>query len=682
MKEAGVNLGVVDVTGTREQARTEVQVSKVRVTPKRINAMPSVGGQPDLAQYLPVLPGVIFTGDQGGQLYIRGGSPDQNRVLLDGMTIFNPFHSIGFFSVFETETIRSIDVLTGGFSAEYGGRVSAVLDIKTREGNKKRISGVASINPFQGKLLLEGPIVPLREEGQGGSLSFILTGKTSIIQETSKSLYRYASDTSFYNLGIDRLPEDERPDRAVPEEVGLPFSFTDLYGKISLVAGNGSKLNLFGFNFNDRVEYPQLGLDWDSYGLGFNFAVLPPNTNMAADGTFAFSDYEVVLNRANEGPRRSRVNGFNLLMNFTNFHKTGEVKYGVEFNGIRTELEFQNFRGITFEFNQNTTEIAPFAKYRGKFGGLVIEPSVRAHFYASLGDLSIEPRLGMKYNATPWLRFKLATGLFSQNLISTVSDLDLVNLFVGFIADPNQTFNKPASSERTDHRLQKSVHLITGMEIDFTPQLTLNVEPYIKQFPQLITINRNKQDDRDSDFATETGQAMGLDISLKYETRQWYLWWAYSLGKVTRDDGFEEYPPIFDRRHNTNILATYTFGKDLNWEFSGRWNYGTGFPFTQIQGFSSIFLFNQGLSSDPLTENPDLYIIPSETRNGGRLPVYSRLDFSLKYTKQFSKNLKLETVASVTNATNRDNIFFFVVEENQRIDQLPILPSLGLTLSW
>lgn len=220
------------------------------------------------------------------------------------------------------------------------------------------------------------------------------------------------------------------------------------------------------------------------------------------------------------------------------------------------------------------------------------------------------------------------------------------------------------------------------MEIDFTPQLTLNVEPYIKQFPQLITINRNKQDDRDSDFATETGQAMGLDISLKYETRQWYLWWAYSLGKVTRDDGFEEYPPIFDRRHNTNILATYTFGKDLNWEFSGRWNYGTGFPFTQIQGFSSIFLFNQGLSSDPLTENPDLYIIPSETRNGGRLPVYSRLDFSLKYTKQFSKNLKLETVASVTNATNRDNIFFFVVEENQRIDQLPILPSLGLTLSW
>jgi len=682
MKEAGVNLGVVDVTGTREQARTEVQVSKVRVTPKRINAMPSVGGQPDLAQYLPVLPGVIFTGDQGGQLYIRGGSPDQNRVLLDGMTIFNPFHSIGFFSVFETETIRSIDVFTGGFSAEYGGRVSAVLDIKTREGNKKRLSGVASINPFQGKLLLEGPIVPLREDGQGGSLSFILTGKTSIIQETSKSLYRYASDTSFFNLGIDRLPEEERPERATPEEVGLPFSFTDLYGKISLVAGNGSKLNLFGFNFNDRVQYPQLGLDWDSYGLGFNFAVLPPNTNLAADGTFAFSDYEVVLNRANEGPRRSRVSGFNLLMNFTNFHKRGEVRYGVEFNGIRTELEFRNFRGITFEFNQNTTEIAPYAKYRGKFGNLVIEPSVRAHFYASLGDLSIEPRLGMKYNATPWLRFKLATGLFSQNLISTVSDLDLVNLFVGFIADPNQTFNKPASNERTDHRLQKSVHLITGMEVDLTPQLTLNVEPYIKHFPQLITINRNKSNDRDSDFATETGQAMGLDVSLKYETREWYFWWAYSLGKVTRDDGFEEYPPIFDRRHNTNILVTRTFGKDLNWEVSGRWNYGTGFPFTQIQGFSSIFLFNEGLSSDPLTENPDLYIIPSQTRNGGRLPVYSRLDFSLKYTHQFSKNVKLETVASVTNAMNRDNIFFFVVEENQRIDQLPILPSLGLTLSW
>jgi outer membrane receptor protein involved in Fe transport len=133
ISEAAKNLDVVEISGKREKVRTTPQVSQMTVTPKQIKSMPATGGVPDIAQYLPVLPGIISSGDQGGQIYIRGGSPVQNKILLDGMTIYNPFHSIGFFSVFETEIIRSADVLTGGFNAEYGGRVSAVVDIKTRE---------------------------------------------------------------------------------------------------------------------------------------------------------------------------------------------------------------------------------------------------------------------------------------------------------------------------------------------------------------------------------------------------------------------------------------------------------------------------------------------------------------------------------------------------------------------
>ena len=104
-----------------------------------------------------IVPGVIFTGDQGGQLYIRGGSPVQNKVLLDGMTVYSPFHSIGLFSVFDADIIKATDVYTGGFSAEYGGRVSSIMDIKTKDGNKKRIQGKLSSNTFGSKLLLEGP---------------------------------------------------------------------------------------------------------------------------------------------------------------------------------------------------------------------------------------------------------------------------------------------------------------------------------------------------------------------------------------------------------------------------------------------------------------------------------------------------------------------------------------------
>lgn len=115
MVESSTLLGEVSVSGKKQQARTEVKISSLTVTPKEIKALPSTGGEADIAQYLQIIPGVVSTGDQGGQIYIRGGSPVQNRILLDGVTIFNPFHSIGLFSVFETEAIRTVDVLTGVF---------------------------------------------------------------------------------------------------------------------------------------------------------------------------------------------------------------------------------------------------------------------------------------------------------------------------------------------------------------------------------------------------------------------------------------------------------------------------------------------------------------------------------------------------------------------------------------
>ena len=159
LKETSLTLDVVTITADKIEARTETKTSVIKVTPKTINKIPSVGGQADLAQYLQVVPGVIFTGDQGGQLYIRGGSPIQNKVILDGMVVYNPFHSIGLFSVFDTDIIRNADVYTGGFGAEYGGRISSVMDIATRDGNKNRFSGKVGASCFGAKLTREGPIV-------------------------------------------------------------------------------------------------------------------------------------------------------------------------------------------------------------------------------------------------------------------------------------------------------------------------------------------------------------------------------------------------------------------------------------------------------------------------------------------------------------------------------------------
>ena len=127
--KSAVSLKDVVISAEKQDAVTQVRTSVTKITPKEIKQLPSVGGEPDLAQYLQVVPGVVFTGDQGGQLYIRGGSPVQNKVLLDGMIIYNPFHSIGLFSVFDADLIRNADVYTGGFGAQYGGRISSIMDI-------------------------------------------------------------------------------------------------------------------------------------------------------------------------------------------------------------------------------------------------------------------------------------------------------------------------------------------------------------------------------------------------------------------------------------------------------------------------------------------------------------------------------------------------------------------------
>ncbi|MCD4737592.1 MAG: TonB-dependent receptor, partial [Bacteroidales bacterium] len=280
LKSASYTLGQILVSAEREEAQTETRTSVVKITPKQIKQIPSIGGQPDLAQYLQVLPGVIFTGDQGGQLYIRGGSPVQNKVLLDGMIIYNPFHSIGLFSVFDTEILRNADVYTGGFGSEYGGRISSVMDITTRDGNKNRFAGKAGMSTFGANLMVEGPIKK-QKDGEGGSSSFILSAKHSYLEQSSKIFYEYIN------------------------EDGLPFNYTDLYGKVSLLGVNGSKVNFFGFNFTDRVNnYRALSdYSWKSFGGGTNFVVIPGSSPILLEGRIAYSQYKIALEEESFPPR-------------------------------------------------------------------------------------------------------------------------------------------------------------------------------------------------------------------------------------------------------------------------------------------------------------------------------------------------------------------------------------------
>jgi hypothetical protein len=657
----------VEISAEKEEKKIDVQISVQKITPKEIRQVPTIGGEPDLAQYLQILPGIITSGDQGGQLYIRGGTPIQNKVLLDGMVIYNPFHSIGFFSVFDPDIIRGVDVYTGGFNAEYGGRLSSIMDITTRDGNKKKFGGKFSATTFNSKLILEGPLKKQKDE-EGGSSSFIIQGKTSYLDKSSKVFYTYI------------------------DSAGLPYSFNDLYGKISFNGANGSKMNFFGFHFGDDVKYQHVAdLKWTNLGFGSNFVVVPGNTASLIEGNFAYSKYNIALSEADNLPRTSEIKGFNMGLQFTYFIGRNELKYGFDILGNRTNYEFYNVVGLKGSQTQNVTDLSGYLKYKVVTKSIVIEPGFRLNYYAALSEFSPEPRLGLKYNITDRLRFKAAGGLYSQNLLAATSERDIVNLFYGFLTgsdDLPSTFR----GEKVTSRLQKARHAIAGFEFDLPFHTSLNVEGYIKDFNQLESINRDKlfedvpqnsdkPDYLKKDYIIETGMAKGVDVLLKYDYKRLYVWLVYSYGLVTRTDELRTYSPFFDRRHNINLVVSYKFGKKEEWETNVRWNFGSPFPFTLTQGFYESLTFTQGYNTDIVHQNGQLGIFYDEL-NKGRLSYYHRLDASVRRIFKLSKNSTLDITASVTNAYDRENIFYVNRVTGDRVYQLPILPSLGVSLTF
>jgi len=670
--KSSVTLDVVNISAERQEARTETKTSVSKVTPKEITAIPSIGGQPDLAQYLQVLPGVVFTGDQGGQLYIRGGSPIQNKVLLDGMVIYNPFHSIGLFSVFDTDILRNADVYTGGFGAEYGGRISSIMDITTRDGNKKRFAGKVGASTFGAKIMIEGPLSKQKEQG-GSSSSFVFSAKNSYLEQSSQIFYKYIN------------------------EDGLPFNYLDLYGKLSFNFGNGSKINLYGFNFTDNVnQYKSIAdFSWKSAGGGTNFVIIPGKTAVMIGGHAAYSKYKVSLSDDINPDRTSEISGFNMGFDFNYFLGHDQLKYGIEVLGFTTDYYFINSVGRTIEQKENTTELGMYVKYKKTAGKVLIEPSFRLQWYASLGQMSPEPRLSMKYNVTDNFRLKFAGGLYSQNLISATSDRDVVNLFYGFLSGSD---NLPDEFDGEDvtHNLQKSEHLILGAEFDLGRFVTMNIEGYYKNFSQLTNLNRNKLFDEEKapqapdlltkDFIVEKGDAEGIDLTLKFDNSKLYVWAVYSFAYVNRyyEDAsgeLQHYNPHFDRRHNVNLLVVYRFGGKKDWEFSTRWNFGTGFPFTQTQGYYEKINFDEGIYTDYTSTNGELGILYADL-NAGRLPTYHRLDMDLKKRFHISEHTVFEVDVSVVNVYNRENVFYVDRITNEVVYQLPIMPSLGISLAF
>lgn len=683
----------VEVSARKTENVTQINAGSVTVTPREMKLLPSAGGEPDIAQYLQVVPGVVFTGDQGGQLYIRGGAPSQTGILLDGITIYNPFHSIGLYSVFETDAIRNVEVQTAGFNAQYGNRTSAILDVRTKDGNKNRLSGKVSASPIMARAMLEGPLVKAKKEG-GSSTTFLLSVKHSYLDATSKSIYG--------GFGA-------------PFNNGLPYSFTDMYGKVTFNGDNGSKLNVFGFNFDDKASVfkPNTSIanadfHWKATGAGTTFVVTPGTSSALINGRFAYSKYSIDYTNVNDVPvvpQTSGIEGFEGAIDFTYYFKGySQLKYGVEVSGFHTNLNYRDNSGSITTLDRRNTLASLFIMYRKNFNEkFVFEPGFRVQYYSALSKFSPEPRLGLKYNLTNTVRLKGAGGLYSQNIISTKSDRDIVNFFTGFILSPDQQIVN-TDQKTVNSNLQTAYHVLGGIEVDVR-NVEFNLEPWYKNFTQSVELSRVKYKTSDPDFIAGNGKAYGVDLSAKYNKGHWYLWGVVSYqmvryetlviknNKVSTDTTNpnllvaevqkQTYAPPFDRRLNINLLASYTLGKDREWEISGRFNYGSAFPFTQTQGYyENLSPTANSLGTNINQQNGSLGILYANDINGGRLSAYHRLDISVKKRFKLSKFSNIETMFSMTNVYNRNNIFYVDRKDNIRVYQLPVFPSLSATWNF
>ena len=601
-------LDAVQIVGENTRKEQETRTSVISVTPKDMGKMPAIGGQPDFAQYLQVLPGIISTGDQGGQLYVRGGTPVQNMLLMDGVILYNPFHSIGIFSVFDMD---------------------------------------------------EGPLLKLKEDRKT-SISFILSGKGSFLDKSSKAFYPYV----------------DNPD-------GLPYSFWDLYGKLTLATKNGTRWNIFGFNYDDRVKYSSVAnYGWDNWGIGSNFLIVPGDAPTTIEGSLAYSKYTSELQDVNFDPRKSSMDGFTFNLGFNYYLGKSLLKVGIDVVGYNTYYEYYTIYHAQRKIEDHTTDMSLFVKYKYNFRNkLLIEPGFRLQYYYSLGEVSPEPRLALKYNILPNLRLKLAAGMYSQNLVSIISDRDVVSLFNGFLSSPLESDLLPNTLINDDKevkgRLQKSQHAILGLEYDPINPLSINIEGYFKNFSQLISANRYKMVESDNEFIWEKGQAYGGDISVKYEQKGVYIWFVYSLGWVKRNDGKVNYFPHFDRRHNINLVASYSFGKRRSWEINCRWNFGTGFPFTQTQAYYPHYDPTY-INDDYVSANEDVFFLLAGL-NEARLPSYHRLDLGAKKKFFLGPRHSLELYFSMTNIYNYKNVFYVNRTTNDVVYQLPFLYYFGMT---
>lgn len=632
----------VTVSGDREE---DLAPGQIQIRGENFGRAPTPAGSADLATYLQMQPGVVATGDRGGQLFVRGGTPSENLVLMDGTMIFQPFHIVGFFSVFPEDVISTVDFYAGGFGPRYSSRTSSVMDVRLKNGNLYNRSWSASVSPFVSDLFFESPL-------SEGKSSVLVSLRGSLIEESSK-----------------RYLEEEQPLR-----------FNSQLVKYSSINGEGMSCSALFMRTYDRgrLDFDEGDFfKWSNIVTGGRCAGVSEETGVAfMDVNFGLSYFTNEAGGVDSPGRFSDIFKSNLDVNLAQYLGDFRLDYGF----------FTNFNTVTYEISDKFVSIRNGKESFLSTGGYVtlniplgrtfsLNPGVSYTSYLRKFDSSLEPRISMSWQPRGKVDEEIhaAAGIYRQPLVGLTDYRDAGSAFTAWLPlrDPN--------------RKMEARHVLLGWRQPLGRFFNFSVEGYYKEIRDTPVSIWSTIAQFTTDLAYADGNVQGVDVRLDFNHRNFYggLGYGYSLTEYeTAQDHFgtwfgepiQRYNPPHDRRHQLNAQAGLEFG---NFTANVSWMYGSGLPYTRPMGFDSYFGFEE--RPPDVTGGYGTPRILLDKPFQGKLPDFHRLDVSVEQAFELPF-VHLKVQAGGINTYNWDNLFYYDVFNQQGIYQLPLMPYVSLKM--
>ncbi len=653
ISETELSTGEVTVEAQREIEQRQISVSKVNIPIKQIKEI-RIGGESDVMRSLQMLPGVLASSQISSGLYIRGGSPDQNLILLDGSTVYNPSHLFGFISTFNSDAIKDVELIKGGYPAEYGGRMSAVLNITQKDGNSEEFEGGAALGLISSKLSLQGPI---------GNGSWFIGGRRT-----------------YFDLIKGLMEED--PESPIPD-----FGFWDLNAKISQNIDDNNKVFASGFMSRDDFDYSAAGIGFNMF-VGNTSGSIRWNSilsdNLFFMLNFTSSNYTSGFEQDISGYKikvENKITDYNLKGNIEWFagddwtFKSGfEIirylfSYESDFTGEDKKADEGTNEGGVMNIKPKDWTYSIFAQANYRITDLIsMQLGLRGNYWEISDIYSLDPRVALRWQVTEDFAVKASGGVFHQYL--RLAGLENFSLFDTWL--PTDSTVNPS----------RAYHFILSFETKPFKDFDFNIDLYYKQLENISELNQsNLEGSTVSDvFFSGKGSAYGGEIFLQKRAGKFVGWIGYALGWVEAEfdsiNGGRKFRPKYDRRHDLKIVGQYEL--DENWDFGMQFVFQSGQSYT-----GGTSRYQAGLPGSNLGKG---IMVPSE-KYGLRLPASHQLNISAGYKFDFF-GLPARMILDIYNVYSRRDILFRYYETTDLnttvtdIKLLPIIPTFSFEVKF